>query len=145
MDLRWDPFEEIANLRARVKRAFEQHLRFAPQVGEAADSGEWAPRVDIYETDTSLVFEAELPGLRRDDIEVEAKGDTLVIKGTRLPVSGREYLRMERPRGPFHRSFVIGGRIDPSRVRAEYRDGVLAVTVPKPQPPQSHQVKVPIE
>jgi len=145
MHWRGDPLQEIANLRARISRVFEQRLRSAPRAPEVADSGEWAPRVDIYETDTSLVFEAELAGLSRDDIEVEVRGDTLIIKGRRAPVAGREYVRVERPQGLFYRSFAVGRPLRPDQIRVEYRDGVLSVFLAKPQAPEPNPVKVTIE
>ncbi|UCH34883.1 MAG: Hsp20/alpha crystallin family protein [Armatimonadota bacterium] len=145
MDLRWDPFENIADLRERISRMVEDSLRDHLGSSEAADPRSWAPRVDIYETDSSLVFETELPGLAQADIDIELDGDRLTIKGTRKPAEGREYVRMERPYGPFHRSFAIGVPIDRSGVTATYRDGVLAVTLPKARRHQTRRIKVKVE
>jgi len=144
MDLRWFPLEDMANLRDRINSIFEEHVRehLRPAAGEAR---EWAPRVDIYETEASLVFESELPGLSRDDIEIELDGDRLTIKGARKLPEGRECMRVERLYGPFRRSFAIGVPIEQGGVTAAYRDGVLTVTLPKAKQAQARQVKVKVE
>jgi HSP20 family protein len=144
MDLRWDPFGELANLRERM-RALEQGLRQGSASSEAPKSRPWAPRGDIRETDHSLVFEAELPGVGRDDIEIEGEGDRLTIRGERKPSNEGDLVRVERPYGPFHRSFAIGVPIDHGRVTARYRDGVLGVALPKAGQQHRQRAKVPVE
>ena len=144
MDMGWDPFEEMASIRDRINDIFDKRVReqMRPQAGEPRV---WAPRVDIYETDSSLVFESELPGLSRDDIDIELDGDRLTIKGTRKPPEGRDYVRVERLHGPFHRSFAIGVPVEQGGVTATYRDGVLTVALPKAKQRQAKQVKVKVE
>lgn len=143
MDLGWDPFGPIADIRDRINAIFEERTRqLRSQAGEARA---WAPRVDIYETEAALVFESELPGLNRDDIEIEVTGDRLTIKGERKPPQGREYVRVERRYGPFHRSFAIGVPIEQSGVTARYREGVLVITLPKSERTEMKQVRVKVE
>jgi HSP20 family protein len=144
MDLHWDPFADIANIRDRINTIFEERMR--PQMRQQAlDARAWAPRVDIYETDSTLVFECELPGLEREDIDIELDADRLTIKGVRMPPQDREYLRIERPAGAFHRSFAIGVPVEQAAVSAAYRDGLLTVTVPKAKEPETKRVKVTVE
>jgi HSP20 family protein len=144
-----DPFEEtISGIRRHINRRLNQV--FAQRLREQARSlsdeqSSWAPRVDIYEAQGNLVIEAELPGLRREDIEIEVGGDRLTIKGTREVADGREYMRAERAQGAFHRSFAIAAPIDPAAVTATYRDGVLAITLPKAQQLEGTQVRVKVE
>ena len=144
MDLHWDPFVDIANIRDRINSIFEERMR--PQMRQQpAEARAWAPRVDIYETESTLVFECELPGLTRDDIDIELDRDRLTIKGARKPPEGREYLRIERPYGPFHRSFSIGVPIEQAAVTASHREGVLTVALPKAKEPESKHMKIKVE
>jgi len=131
-------------VRRRINEVFEQRLREQTRL-LSDDRPSWAPRVDIYETAGSLVIEAELPGLTREDIEIEVAADRLTIKGARDTAEGREYMRTERPQGVFHRSFAIAAPIDPATVTATYRDGVLAITLPKAKGSEGKQLKVKVE
>ena len=102
--------------------------------GTAEQDDVWAPAVDIYEREDSLVLLVDLPGLERDDIDLQVEANALTIHGERsrtAPVGG---IRLERPAGRFRRSFRIGIPIDPAGVRASYRAGVLEVRLPKAAP-----------
>jgi HSP20 family protein len=145
MDMRWDPFGDIANIRERVNRIFEESMQEHFGAPAAAEARGWAPRVDIYETDADLVIEAELPGLSRDDIDIELDGDRLTIKGSRKASEHRNYVRVERPHGQFYRSFAIGAPLDQGGVRAHYRDGVLTLALPKAKQAQAKQTKIKVE
>jgi HSP20 family protein len=90
--------------------------------------------VDIYETDKhDLVLRAELPGISREDIEVTVENGTVVIKGEKkfdTEVKDEHYRRIERTYGTFHRSFTLPNTVDAAKVAAEYKNGVLTVTLP---------------
>jgi len=139
--LNWDPFRELAQLRERINRLFEESLSGR----EPAETGPWAPLVDIYETDQELVLAAELPGLSREQIGVELDGDRLTLKGERKADAGRSYLRVERPQGPFERSFTLNVPVDESRMTATYRDGVLEIVLPKAGEAKPRRVEVEVE
>jgi HSP20 family protein len=145
MDMGWDPLGHIADIRERVNRIFEETMRERFGASPATEARGWAPRVDIYETDADLVIDAELPGLTRDDIDIELDGDRLTIKGSRRPPEDRGYIRMERPQGAFRRSFTIGAPVDQGRVTARYRDGVLTIALPKAKQSETRQTKVKVE
>jgi len=137
-----DIFGDIARLRKDLGR-FAASFRFGPQV---ADSEEvWAPLVDIHERDDSLVLLVDLPGLRREDIELQVDADALTLQGERTRLEGANEIRLERPGGRFRRSFRIGVPIDPSRVQATYRDGVLQISIPKVAPSGPTRVRVDVE
>jgi HSP20 family protein len=92
--------------------------------------------VDLYETADSYVIAAELPGLSRQDFEIELQDRTLILKGRR-PDSGvnpQRYQQLESGQGPFSRSFRFANDIEPERINAEFNDGVLTITVPKTAP-----------
>ena len=92
--------------------------------------------VDIYEDDQGLVFLVDLPGVEKEAVCVEIKGQTLTIRGERAgaePPPETRRIRTERCFGPFHRSFAIGREMDPKRIRAAFSKGVLKVTILRPE------------
>ena len=126
-----DPFREFAAMQDRMNRLFGNvYLRDE----DTGLRGSWVPPVDIYETENhDLVVRAELPGLNREDIEVSVENSTLVLKGEKkLDTSVKEehYRRIERSYGSFHRSFTLPNTVDPSRIAAEFKNGVLTVKLP---------------
>lgn len=97
------------------------------------DGAGWLPPVDVYETPDRYIVTAELPGLDRRDIEIDAREEGLTLRGRRSEpgVSPHAYLQIERGQGTFERRFVFGGPIDVEQIAAEFRDGVLTITIPK--------------
>ena len=93
----------------------------------------WMPSVDLYETGDSYVIAAELPGLARENFDIELKRNTLTLKGRRpeSSVSPQRYQQLECGQGPFSRSFRFADDIDTESINAEFKDGVLTITVPK--------------
>src|SRR5215211_7344092 len=108
-------------------------FNYVPYEGIAAQ-GTWAPPVDIYETEAKdLVIKAELPDMSREDIEVTVEHNTLTLRGTKkLPADVKEeqFRRVERNYGTFNRSFTLPNTVDPSKVTADYKNGVLTVKLP---------------
>ena len=94
----------------------------------------WVPPVDIYETDGhDLVVKAELPDMSREDIEVTVENGVLTLKGTKKVADGvreDQFRRVERSYGTFSRSFTLPTTVDPGKVTAEYKNGVLTVKLP---------------
>lgn len=128
---RFDPFREFATLQDRMNRLFgDIYLR-----DEDVDQrGGWTPPVDIYETEGhDLILKAELPEMSREDIEVTVENNTLTLRGERkLPADVKEeqFRRVERRYGGFQRSFTLPNTVDASKVKAEYKNGVLTVKLP---------------
>src|SRR5688572_25837162 len=125
---RFDPFREFTTLQDRMNRLFgDVYLRDE----DVTAQGNWAPPVDIYETDGhDLVIKAELPDMTREDIEVTVENNTLTLRGTKkLPADVKEeqFRRVERRYGTFNRSFTLPKTVDSSKVSADYRHGVLTV------------------
>jgi HSP20 family protein len=92
--------------------------------------------VDIYENEDSVVVKAELPGVDKKDIKVDLKDGVLTLTGERShekEVNEDKYYRKERAYGRFHRSFTVPAEIDPDKIKAEFKDGVLKVEIPKPE------------
>ena len=129
---RFDPFRELAVLQDRVNRLFNQ-----PAAGRDSDDlmspGNWRPAVDIYEVEGALVLKAELPDMRREDVEVNLEKNTLTIRGERKldpGVKQEKFHRVERVFGTFVRQFSLPSTVDSARIAAEYKNGVLTVTLP---------------
>jgi len=126
-----DPIREFAVMQDRLNRLFGNvYLRDE----DTGFRGSWVPSVDIYETEKhDLVLRAELPGISREDIEVTVENGTIVIKGEKkfdTEVKEEHYRRIERTYGTFHRSFTLPNTVDAAKVAAEYKNGVLTVTLP---------------
>jgi HSP20 family protein len=126
-----DPFRELAAMQDRMARLFgDAYMRDE----DTGFRGTWAPVVDIYETDKhDLVMKAELPGLSREDIEVVVENSTLVLKGEKKfdpSVKEDHYRRIERTYGKFTRSFTLPNTVDATKVSADFKNGVLTVTLP---------------
>ncbi len=129
--VRFDPFHEFATLQGRMNRLFgDVYL----QDQDVTARGSWVPSVDIYETDGhDVVIKAELPDMTREAIEVTVEHNTLTLRGERkLPgdVKEEQFRRIERSYGAFSRSFALPSTVDPAKVSAEYKNGVLTVKLP---------------
>jgi HSP20 family protein len=128
---RFDPFREFTTLQDRMNRLFgDVYLRDE----DVSQRGTWVPPVDIFETEAhDLVIKAELPDMKREDIDVTVENNTLTLRGTKKPpvdVKDDQYRRIERHYGAFSRSFTLPTTVDSSKVSAEYRNGVLTVKLP---------------
>ncbi|MCX8053290.1 MAG: Hsp20/alpha crystallin family protein [Armatimonadetes bacterium] len=139
---RWDPFRDLSVLQDRINRIFNEHSRL-----EEPGSRTWAPVVDILETSTDLVVRAEIPGVKREDIDVEVTSESLTIRGERKfdTENKDQYLRVERPYGPFQRSFSIGVPVQADKIRASYRDGVLEIVIPKAEEVTPKKIQISAE
>jgi HSP20 family protein len=140
----WDPFQDLGRLREQINSLFEQTISRAPG-REPATGAAWTPAVDIYETEGEIVFHADLAGVSKDKIEVALDEDTLTISGVRPANEGQKFVRVERPKGDFRRTFTIGVPVEAAKVKATMREGVLEVVVPKAGKPKPEQVRVAIE
>lgn len=111
-----------------------------------ADSNRpWAPPVDIFETENDVVLKADLPAVKLEDIDIQMENGTLTLKGERKFVNtqdGKGYHRIERGYGSFARAFTLPETLDAEKVKADYKDGVLTVTLPKKEIAKPRTVKV---
>jgi HSP20 family protein len=135
---------ELAAMQERMNRAWAA----VHEQGYEGVASAWAPPVDMYQAgDKEIVLKTELPGLRREDIDISIDQTTLTIRGERRREEGvtdEAYLRAERRHGVFARSLTLPADVDVSAVRAEYRDGVLTVRVPLRRPEPERQIQVAI-
>ena len=139
---RLEPFRGLSNLQDQFNRLFNESFR--NHADESAMTA-WAPAVDIYETPNELVVKADLPEVDEKDIDVRVENNLLTIRGERKfekSVSEDNYLRVERTYGTFSRSFSLPNTVNPEAIAAEYKNGVLKVTLPKREESKPRQVKV---
>ena len=130
----WDPFRELLALQERMNRLFDQTFsRSRSQTGEFG-GGTWSPAVDLYEAQDSLVLKAELPGVEQSEIELRVDDNRISLRGERRlkeTVNQEHFHRMERAFGPFSRSFNLPTPVDADHVKAEFKNGILMVVMPK--------------
>jgi len=140
----WHPFAEVTVLRKRMDEIFGESFGRTP-FALAATEGVWSPLVDVHETQDGLLLQVELPGVKPEDIQVSIVGDTLTLQGERkreTEVKEDHYHRIERSYGTFRRSVVLPSVVDPGRVKATYRDGVLQIQLPKKEEAKPKEIKV---
>jgi len=144
--VRWEPFRDLLSLQERMNRLFDDSFRGARGSDEDwALGGSWAPAVDIYEQDGNIVLKAELPGIDPKDVDVRVENNTLTLRGERKhdqEVKRENYHRVERTYGAFTRSFTLPNVVDTNNIKAEYRDGVLRMTLPKREEAKPKQISI---
>ena len=134
--VRWDPMRELLNMQAR----------FAGIPGNGDDSyGSWAPAVDIFERGEDLIIRAEIPGVDKDDIDINVENNTLSIRGERKREEefdeDRTY-KTERVFGSFVRTFRLPRTVDSSRIAAKYVNGVLELQLPKAEEAKPRRIEI---
>jgi HSP20 family protein len=142
-----NPFQDLLTLRDRMNRLFEESLGKFSSVGDQPTTGYWSPPVDIFEDYERVVFRVDLPGVQREDVEVNVDDGNLVLRGERKmnPDIRRENIQLlERSFGPFRRLFRLPPGVDTEKVHAEIRDGILTITLVKraEDPPKRVQIQV---
>lgn len=139
----WSALDRWSNLRDELNSLFE--MPFGSSFARAGQlfTG-WSPALDLYETADDLVAVVELPGMRKEDIDISLHDGTLTISGERKREStnGEKAQRTERYVGTFRRSIALPTRVDASKVNASYQDGILKVTLPKAEEAKPKQIQV---
>jgi HSP20 family protein len=147
MSQQWNPLQDLMVLQDRMNRLFEDATQRRNQAdagaGDEFERADWTPASDIYETDTGYVIALDLPGIDRDALEIDIDDNRLVVKGTRAIAESRQH-RTERPRGKFLRTYSVPGSVEQGKIAAEYRDGVLQISLPKrtEQKPKKIDIKI---
>ena len=150
---RWHPWEMMRRWEEGMDRMFEifsggRHLAPQRHAGDELTPGMWAPRVDVFESDSQVIIKAEVPGLDPKDLEVNATEDEVVLSGeTRREEEVKEegFYRSERSVGRFYRRIPLPTTVKANQAKATYRDGVLEVDLPKTEEAKERVVKVKVE
>jgi len=137
----WPSLDRWSSLRDDLNSLFE-----LPLWSSILFSG-WSPALDLYQNNDNVVAVIELPGMRREDIEISLHDGTLTIGGERKSESsnGEKAERTERYIGKFRRSITLPTRVDANKVSASYRDGILIVTLPKAEEAKPKQIQVNVD
>lgn len=143
----WNPLQDLVVLQDRMNRLFEdatqRRTQSGAEGGDEFERADWTPLADVYETETGYSIAIDLPGIKRDALEIDINDNRLLIKGTRVIDDSRSR-RNERPRGKFLRSFTVPTSVDQSRIGAEYKDGVLQIRLPKRAEQKAQKIEVKI-
>lgn len=132
----WDPFADLNRVQREIENKF-----FGPRNRPA----DFAPAVDVHEDEESLVVRAELPGVKREDIDIQVDGNVLTLKGERkleAEQENRRYHRIERSYGSFVRQFQVPTNIDATNIDAQLSDGVLTLRLPKKAELKARKIEV---
>jgi HSP20 family protein len=141
--VRWEPFREFAALQNEMSRLVNSWAG-----GEGNDNGgsrSWVPSVDVWETDEDVVYAFDLPGIPEDKISVEVEDGALTVTGERErshEVEGDRFYRYERRFGSFARTIGLPQGVAEDAIKADYRDGVLEIRVPKPEQPKPRRIQI---
>lgn len=145
--VRWQPFRDLVSLQDRMNQMFEESARTLPRGGSEEDwvGGSWAPAVDIYEQDGNIVLKAEIPGVDPKKVDIRLENNILTLRGERLfegEVKRDQYHRVERSYGVFSRAFTLPSVVDQEKIKAEYKDGVLKLNLPKREEAKPKQITI---
>ena len=142
--VKWNPMRDMLSFNSGSDRFFNEFFNPSRRVPLSRDWG-WNPRVDIYEEEDVIVLKAELPGVEKDNIVIDVKDRVLTLKGERSSDSNVEeenYFRRERTFGSFERRFNLPDNVEPEKITADYKDGVLKVGIPKPEAAKAKKITV---
>ncbi len=145
MPVRHDPLKELLDLQERMNRLFDETLGRERIEEPTMLHGTWVPVADVFETAEAYLIEVELPGLGKDEIEIQAQDDQIVVRGERQPCRASRpdaFHRLERRHGRFSREFRFTEEVDPDGVSADFSDGLLRLSVPKAQPRRTTRIRV---
>jgi len=142
-------FDPFRNFEERMKRFFGEGFDpFKKLAEENWSLATWSPTCDIYETDNEIVVKAELPEVKKEDVNVSVENNILTLRGERKfseETKKENYHRLERSYGEFSRSFTLPNFVDAGKINAEFKDGMLRVTMPKREEAKPKQIEVKVK
>ena len=145
--VRWEPFDRFNKVQSRINDLFDDS--FGRLWANAATRSEsWYPAVDILESKEAYLLRAELPGMRKEDFNLEVKDGTLTLTGERKavkPADGVEYRSVERVNGKFVRFFTLPETVRHDGIQATYKDGILEIHIPKAEEAKPRQIDITVQ
>ena len=141
--MRWKPFGDLVSMQGRINRLFDD--AFSDLGKDQETFAAWYPATDIYETKDDYVFKLEVPGLARDDVNVELNNNTLTIKGEKKEnkeVKKEDYHRVESFTGSFSRSYTLPRNVDSKKIKANIKDGILELHIPKAEEAKPKSISI---
>lgn len=140
----WNPLNDLLSLQDRMNRLFEdatQRRASDADISDELERADWYPAADVYEAEDEYVVAVDLPGIDRDTLDIGIDDNRLTIKGAR-PAAEVNRHSSECPRGNFIRSFVVPNLVEQDKIRANYKDGVLRVHLPKLKEQKGKRVQI---
>ena len=141
-------FRGLHSLQNDMNRIFEEFFRGDIVAGDSFFSKDWSPAVDIVENKDQYILKAELPGMKKDDVKITVENNVLTIRGEKkneVEQKEENYHRVERSYGSFERSFAIPGTIKTNDIDAQYKEGVLTLTLPKAEEAKPKMIDVKVQ
>ncbi len=139
----WNPFKEFQLMAEKFSPLFDEMFPF--EKNKESSLSDWVPAMDIYESDDAIKISAELPGLDKKDVEITVNNNVLTIKGEKKidkEIKKENYYRCERSYGTFVRSFTIADYVDPENIKAQFKNGVLEITIPKKEHAKPKEITI---
>jgi len=133
-EFRWNSLQDLFGIQEKMNRLFEETIHRTEFPDEGLGTALWSPAADVYETPEEIILHIELPGVKLEDVRLEALDGKLRITGHRRPENGIEpknFVRMERIYGSFSREFAVPASLDPGQIKATLRSGVLKIVAQK--------------
>ena len=143
--VRWNPSRELEEMSDRLNRMFNRQALPQTNAKETMVVADWVPSVDVSETDGEYQIKAEIPDVKKEDVKVTVEDGVLTIQGERKQEKeekGKKYHRVERSYGSFVRSFTLPDLVDEEKVKAEFKDGVLNLQLPKSEKAKPKAIEV---
>ncbi len=140
----WDPFRDMENLHSEINKLFAGTSRGNRDAGMAS----WTPNVDIYEDAETVRIHTELPGMKKEDVKLSVEDGVLTIKGERkFEHENRKgnYHRIERSYGMFERAFTLPTTVEPERIEASMKDGILEIVIPKREEVKPKEIEIKVK
>jgi len=144
----WDPLRDLEAIQNEMNKMFNSSLVRWGDRDVGLLEGAWSPAIDVYDSKDNVMVKADIPGMKKDEIEVSVHGDTLIIKGEKKQekeVKEKDYVRTERFYGSFNRAISLPAAVDASKVNATYKNGVLELVLPKKEESKPKQLKIDIK
>jgi HSP20 family protein len=142
---RFEPFRGVFSLQEQINRLFNEAF---DRSSDEANLTVWAPAVDIYETEHELVVKVDLPEIKPEELDIRVENNILTLRGERKfekQVNEDNYLRVERSYGSFSRSFSLSHTVNTEAIKADYKNGVLTLSIPRREEAKPKQIKVRVE
>ena len=143
--VKWSPWRKSTSFEDRMNRFFDDAFLPTVWLDDGLGASGWKPMVDVYESDDKIVIKAELPGVDKKDIEVDLTDHVLTLKGERSyenEVKEENYYRKERAFGKFNRAFNLPTELDRDKIKADFKDGVLKIDIPKPEEQKPKKISI---
>lgn len=143
--MRWKPIRDIVSIQDEMNKMFEDLFGRKSQRWTEPEDGLWSPSVDVSETKDDIVLTAEVPGLKKEDIKLSVQDNVLTISGEKKiekEEKDANYHRLERSFGSFCRSFTLPTPVQPDKIKASYKEGVLKVTLPKTEEVKPKEIPI---